>query len=55
MIEEKAVAADVKDALDAYREARDAMDEAIDDAREELRGLLTARQEAYMVLNGMLD
>lgn len=55
VIEEKAVAADVKDALDAYREARDAMDEAIDDAREELRGLLTARQEAYMVLNGMLD
>ncbi|XAM00271.1 hypothetical protein OT109_02560 [Phycisphaeraceae bacterium D3-23] len=55
VLEEKAVAADVKDALDAYREARDAMDGAIAEAREDLRGLLTAQQEAYFVVNGMLD
>ena len=55
VLEDKAVAADVKDALDDCREARDAMDEAISDAREDLRGLLTARQEAYFVVNGMLD
>lgn len=55
VLEEKAVAADVKEALDAYREAREAMDEAIAEAREDLRGLLTARQEAYFVVNGMLD
>ena len=55
VLEDKAVAADVKDALDDYREARDAMDEAISEAREDLRGLLTARQEAYFVVNGMLD
>lgn len=55
VLEEKAVAADVKDALEAYREARDAMDGALAEAREDLRGLLTAQQEAYFVVNGMLD
>lgn len=54
-LEDDAVAGDIKEALDTYREARDAMDAAIQEAREDLRGLLTAKQEAYFVVNGMLD
>jgi len=54
-LEDDAVAGDIKEALDAYREARDTMDAAIKEAREDLRGLLTAKQEAYFVVNGMLD
>ncbi|MEM9414500.1 MAG: hypothetical protein AAGA29_03360 [Planctomycetota bacterium] len=54
-VEAEAIAADIKEALEAYRDARDAMDAAIAEAREDLRGLLTAQQEAYFVVNGMLD
>jgi len=45
----------IKEALGQLRGARDAMNGAITEAREDLRGLLTSRQEAQLVAAGVLD
>lgn len=45
----------IKDALAALRKSRAEMDKAVKDAREELRGVCTAKWEAEFVLMGLLD
>ncbi len=45
----------IKQRLTALREARIAMQDALRQAREELRGFLTPEQEAQLVLRGLLD
>ena len=45
----------VKQELAALRQARIALDDALRQAREELRGYLTPKQEATLVLQGLLD
>ena len=45
----------VKQRLASLREARIAMQAALRQAREELRGFLTPQQEAQLVLQGLLD
>lgn len=45
----------IKKAMEEFREARQGMDAAIAEAREELRSVLTARQEAIMIVQGVLD
>ena len=47
--------AQVSEALKAYRDARDAAEKELDQARSELRELLTVKQEAQLVMMGMLE
>lgn len=53
--DEGASAADLKAKLKAYRAERTKNEAALKKAREELRAVLTVRQEAFLVLRGMLD
>lgn len=53
--DEDASADAIKQALTSLRETRAAMDTQVKAAQEELRGLLTARQEASMVVQGVLE
>jgi len=46
---------DIKAKLDALRKARAAKEDALKQAREKLREVLTVKQEAQMVLMGTLD
>ena len=46
---------EVKDRLASLRQARVAIQDALRQAREELRGFVTPRQEATLVLQGTLD
>lgn len=46
---------DVKQALEAYRNAKAKANEDLAKARKELKELLTVKQEANLVLRGMLD
>lgn len=46
---------EVKSRLSSLRQARVAMQDALRQAREELRGFVTPRQEATLVLQGLLD
>lgn len=48
-------AGDIKDALGKLRKSRAAMDKLVKDAREELRGVCTAKWEAEFVIMGLLD
>lgn len=48
-------AADIKAKLDAYRAGQKQREEELAAARDELRKVLTVRQEAQLVLMGMLD
>lgn len=54
-IESKAPASELKAALAKYREARKAREQTLQKAQEDLRKVLTARQEAIAVANGWLD
>ena len=45
----------IQEALKAYRDERDKARETLKKAQAELKELLTAKQEAYMVLNGGLE
>lgn len=47
--------ADLRDALQALREARARQEQQLDEAQESLRELLTLRQEALLVGVGLLD
>ncbi len=47
--------AEIKAKLDAYRQARAAREKDLSQAREKLRQVLTVRQEATLVLMGLLD
>jgi hypothetical protein len=47
--------AQIKTALTKLRDGRKAKQAELDKAQEELRGVLTVRQEAILVLAGMLD
>ncbi len=53
-IESKASAEDLKTKLAAFRDARKAKEAKLEKAQEELRKLLTTRQEAAAVLAGLL-
>jgi hypothetical protein len=53
-IEAKAPAAELKTKLAAVRAETKAKEAKLDAAQEELRGVLTARQEAIAVANGLL-
>jgi Spy/CpxP family protein refolding chaperone len=46
---------EIKAKLKALRDARKKSDDALKKAREELREVLTTRQEARLVLSGILD
>lgn len=45
----------IKTRLDAYRKEQAQKEEALEAAQEKLRGVLTVKQEASLVLMGMLD
>jgi Spy/CpxP family protein refolding chaperone len=53
-LESKASADEVKAKLAKLRDARKAKEEALNKTQEDLRKVLTARQEAQAVLNGLL-
>ena len=53
-IDDKSSAEDLKEKLTAYREAKKKKEAALEKAQEDLRKVLTARQEAVAVLNGLL-
>lgn len=53
--DEGADASRIKSKLEAYRQARKALQEELAKAQEELRSVLTVRQEAVLVLMGLLD
>ena len=53
--DEQASVEDVKAKLAAMRAARDKLDQALAAARAELRGVLLAKQEALLVMQGVLD
>lgn len=53
-IESKASADEIKAKLAAVREARKKKEAALEKAQEELKKVLTAKQEAVAVLNGLL-
>jgi hypothetical protein len=53
-IDEKSSNAELKAALAKYTEARKAKQEQLKAAQEDLRKLLTPRQEAIASLNGLL-
>jgi hypothetical protein len=48
-------AADIQAKLAAYRDSRKKANEELEAARKELKELLTQRQEAILVVNGMLE
>lgn len=50
-----ASASDIEAKLKSYREARDKAQETLKAAREDLKGVLTQRQEAVLVMAGMLE
>lgn len=50
-----ASSSEIKEKLDAYRDARKKKEAALQDARDKLRKVLTVRQEAMLVLMGTLD
>lgn len=52
---ESASANDIKPRLDALREYRAKKEAELKEAREKLRAVLTAKQEAQLVLAGLLD
>jgi hypothetical protein len=52
---ENASAADIKPRLDAFREYKAKKEAELKDAREKLRAVLTAKQEAQLVMAGLLD
>jgi len=52
---EDAGADEIERRLEAFRAAREAALADLETAREELRGVLSQRQEAMLVLMGMLD
>jgi hypothetical protein len=54
-IDRNATSAQIKAALTKLREARKQKQAELDKAQEDLRGVLTSRQEAILVLAGMLD
>ncbi|MEM9020144.1 MAG: hypothetical protein AAGC44_06230 [Planctomycetota bacterium] len=53
--DEAASSTEIKDALGALREARTVMADKLRDAQEDLRGLLTSKQEAMLVAQGILS
>jgi len=53
-VDEKASAEDIKAKLGKLRDSVKAKEAKLDSAREDLKKLLTARQEAVAVLNGLL-
>jgi Spy/CpxP family protein refolding chaperone len=54
-VDANASAAEVKDMLAKYRELKQRKQDALLKAQNELRQVLTPRQEAVMVLMGLLD
>ena len=52
---EDASVEDVKEKLEAFREEKKKKEEKLKNAREELRKVLTVKQEAHLVLMGILD
>lgn len=52
---DNASAADIEAKLTAFRAARDKAQETLKTAREDLKGVLTQRQEASLVVMGMLE
>lgn len=52
---ESASEADIQAKLTAYRDARKKAQEELAAAREDLKSVLTQRQEAVLVVNGMLE
>ena len=46
---------DIKSALKAYRDAREQARQELAKAQDDLRGLLTARQESVLVMSGLLE
>lgn len=53
--DDASTAAELKDALKQLRDARTALSTTITAAQEDLRGLLTTRQEAQLVAQGVLN
>jgi len=53
--DETSTAAQIKDKLTAYRKAREKVRQELAKAQEQLREVLTLRQEAQLVLMGTLD
>jgi thioredoxin-like negative regulator of GroEL len=54
-LEAKASTEEIKTALAKYREARKTKEAALAKAREELKKVLSVRQEATMVMMGLLE
>jgi hypothetical protein len=54
-IDNNAPNAQVKAALDKFRDSRKQKQAELSKAQEDLRSVLTVRQEAALVLGGMLD
>ncbi len=54
-IDGKASAEELKTKLAAFREARKTKEAALEKAQQELRAVLTVRQEATLVLSGLLN
>jgi len=54
-IESKASNADIKAALTKYREARKVKEAALTKAQDDLRKVVSVRQEAILVTNGILN
>lgn len=52
---ESGTPAEIKSRLDAYRDARKKKEAELQEAREKLRKVLTAKQEAQLVMGGMLN
>lgn len=55
LADKEAKADDIKAAMAAYREARDKAKKDLEKAKKDVRDVLTARQEATLVLCGQLD
>ena len=53
--DDDAADADIQQALATLREARDQHEQQLSEAREELREIVTSRQEAQLVIMGVLD
>ena len=53
--DEAAPAEQIGEHLEAYRDAREEAEDNLESARGELKELLTPRQEAMLVLAGMLE
>ena len=53
-IDDKAPAAEIKEKLAALRTETQAKEAALEKAREDLKGVVTSRQEAILVLGGVL-